>query len=198
MKSIKKYLFPCLFGLLLIVGFTMPVVAAPVDLVYRPDSLDLDMTAIEFFAVGAGLLFLELFIPGFGLCGISGIVCILVSFYFGLGGGKDTIPVLAAGLVGIAVLGALFMKLLPKNPLWQKFVLSNKDHLTGKENHLDLTGYIGKTGTAESLLRPSGVAKINGKIVDVITEGDFIAPGSPVVIVKVEGHKIFVEKEKQQ
>ena len=83
MKSIKKYLFPCLFGLLLIVGFTMPVVAAPVDLVYRPDSLDLDMTAIEFFAVGAGLLFLELFIPGFGLCGISGIVCILVSFYFG-------------------------------------------------------------------------------------------------------------------
>ena len=198
MKSIKKYLFPCLFGLLLIVGFTMPVVAAPVDLVYRPDSLDLDMTAIEFFAVGAGLLFLELFIPGFGLCGISGIVCILVSFYFGLGGGKDTIPVLAAGLVGIAVLGALFMKLLPKNPLWQKFVLSNNDHLTGKENHLDLTGYIGKTGTAESLLRPSGVAKINGKIVDVITEGDFIAPGSPVVIVKVEGHKIFVEKEKQQ
>ena len=198
MKSIKKYLLPCLFGLLLIVGFTMPVVAAPVDLVYRPDSLDLDMTAIEFFAVGAGLLFLELFIPGFGLCGISGIVCILASFYFGLGGGKDTIPVLAAGLVGIAVLGALFMKLLPKNPLWQKFVLSNKDHLTGKEKHLDLTGYIGKTGTAESLLRPSGVAKINGKRVDVITEGDFIAPGSPVVIVKVEGHKIFVEKEKQQ
>lgn len=198
MKSIKKYLFPCLFGLLLIVGFTMPVVAAPVDLVYRPDSLDLDMTAIEFFAVGAGLLFLELFIPGFGLCGISGIVCILASFYFGLGGGKDTIPVLAAGLVGIAVLGALFMKLLPKNPLWQKFVLNNKDHLTGKEKHLDLTSYIGKTGTAESLLRPSGVAKINGKRVDVITEGDFIAPGSPVVIVKVEGHKIFVEKEKQQ
>jgi len=198
MERLRKYLFPCLFGALLVLGYTANCWAASTDLFYKPDAWDLDMTAIKFFAVGAGLLFLELFIPGFGLCGISGIVCILASFYFGLGGGKDTIPVLAAGLVGMAIVAGLLMKFLPKNPLWQKFVLTNKGHLTGQEKNLDLSSYIGKTGVADSLLRPSGVAKINGKRVDVITEGDFIAPGSPVVIIKVEGHKIFVEREKQK
>lgn len=196
MERYKKYLFPCLFSLILLLGYTAPVGAAPMDLLYRPESWDLDMTAIEFFAVGAGLLFLELFIPGFGLCGISGIVCILVSFYFGLGGGKDTIPVLAGGVVILIVVSMILMKFLPKNPLWQKFVLKNKDHIKGTEKNINLDSLIGKRGTAESLLRPSGVAKIDGKRVDVITEGDFIAPSSKVVIVKVEGHKIFVEKEK--
>jgi len=198
MQQYKKYFLPCLYGCLVLLGFTSSAWAASTDLFYRPDMWDLDVTALEFFAVGAGLLFLELFIPGFGLCGISGIACILASFYFGLGGGKDTIPVLAAGVVVLIIISALLMKFLPRNPLWQKFVLKNKGHITGEEKNINLDSLVGKKGVADSLLRPSGVAKFDGKRIDVITEGDFIAPGSKIVIVNVEGHKIFVEKEKEK
>ncbi len=168
--------------------------ASPVDLYYRPEYLDLDWTAIKFFCAGAVLLFMELFIPGFGVCGISGLVCILVSFYFGLGGSKDTLPVLAVGVVLLLVVGGLLLKFLPQNPVWRLFMLKNKSEIVSPQEEQSRTSYLGKQGTTLSQLRPSGVAIIEGKRMDVLTEGEFIAANSSVIVVKEEGRKIFVEK----
>jgi membrane-bound serine protease (ClpP class) len=41
-------------------------------------------------------------------------------------------------------------------------------------------------------LRPSGTAVINGKRVDVVTEGAFIEPGQSIKVVAIEGLRVVV------
>ena len=57
----------------------------------------------------------------------------------------------------------------------------------------DFSDLRGKSGSASSLLRPAGVATIDGRRVDVLTDGDFIAAGTPIRVTRVEGARVFVE-----
>jgi membrane-bound serine protease (ClpP class) len=51
---------------------------------------------------------------------------------------------------------------------------------------------LSQSGTAYSTLRPSGKAHINGKLVDVVSSGEFIDPGTPVEVIEVAGNRIVV------
>jgi membrane-bound serine protease (ClpP class) len=51
----------------------------------------------------------------------------------------------------------------------------------------------GDLGVAWTVLRPSGQARFGDRLVDVVTEGVFIAKGTPVRVAKVEGSKVVVE-----
>ena len=44
------------------------------------------------------------------------------------------------------------------------------------------------------MLRPAGMAKIGDEYVDVVTEGDFIEPGTSIQVIEVEGTRIVVKK----
>jgi membrane-bound serine protease (ClpP class) len=52
----------------------------------------------------------------------------------------------------------------------------------------------GLTGVALSDLRPSGMATIAGQRVDVVTEGEHIAAGEPVEVVRDEGYRRIVRR----
>lgn len=54
--------------------------------------------------------------------------------------------------------------------------------------------FLGKEGTALSVLRPSGVANFDGIKLDVVSQGDFILKGTKVKIIKVEGRRIVVSE----
>jgi membrane-bound ClpP family serine protease len=51
-----------------------------------------------------------------------------------------------------------------------------------------------RTGVAITLLRPSGTAFINGKRVDVVTEGALIDQGASIKVVAVEGMRVVVRE----
>jgi len=51
---------------------------------------------------------------------------------------------------------------------------------------------VGKTGIAISTLRPAGIAEIDGKRIDVTTDGTFIQKGEAIKVVKAEGIHIIV------
>ena len=53
---------------------------------------------------------------------------------------------------------------------------------------------IDKEGITLSELRPSGFIEIDGKKLDALSEGAFLAKNTPVKVVKVEGSKIFVRR----
>jgi len=57
---------------------------------------------------------------------------------------------------------------------------------------------LGKEGLTLSLLRPTGQAEIDGRRVDVITNGEFIPKGTRVKVVQVEGFRIVVERVKTE
>jgi len=51
---------------------------------------------------------------------------------------------------------------------------------------------VGKTGTAFTDLRPSGVAVIADERIDVVTEGDYVPQGSTVTVVRSDGYRHVV------
>ena len=69
------------------------------------------------------------------------------------------------------------------------------DAVTEKAGYADfdaLGDWVGKQGVAISPLRPAGVVEIEGKRLDVVTRGEFLAEGESVRIAQVEGRQIIV------
>ena len=53
---------------------------------------------------------------------------------------------------------------------------------------------VGKTGLADSVLRPSGRAVIDGKVYTVDADNEFVDAGSEIIVTRVRGNRISVKK----
>jgi membrane-bound serine protease (ClpP class) len=151
---------------------------------------------IILFAIGLLLLLAEIFfIPGFGLAGIGGIAAILASIFLTFGNIiQATYSILIA--LSISVIGFfLLIKYIPSTRTWRKFVLSTeqKKELGYTVGTKDLKRLIGNKGIAITALRPSGIAEVNGKKLNVLTRGEYVDANTKIKIISVEGNKIVVE-----
>lgn len=155
------------------------------------------------FVIGIGLLILEIFvIPGFGIAGISGIILMLGSVIFIFGSSYDASVAIfwlsTSFIVTVGLAVALFYT-LPKTKTMQQFVLSTSENRDlGYSSHSNNTSeYLGKTGKALTSLRPVGAAMIDGKRVDVVTEGELIERDTPIEVIRVEGNRILVKAKSE-
>lgn len=161
---------------------------------------------IIIFVVGVILLIVEIFvIPGFGIAGFAGIVLMILGLFFGLVSDLDiastnsisiAIIQLAGSFVMTAVVIYFLWKLLPKSETFNRLILH--DNLPAKSGYAANSQYeqlIGVSGTALTDLRPSGTAIFNGLRADVITDGDYIPRHSEIVVIRVEGAKVVIEKK---
>ena len=154
--------------------------------------------------IGVMLLAAEMFvIPGFGIAGVLGIVAILGGLVLSLVGTGDTSEVIfkAAGHVAFSLLFALlaslvFLRLLPRLPFGRRLILETglgSGHQYGSAPDNDRR-WLGKKGRASSALRPAGIADIEGKRVDVVSDGDLIDAGQIVEVTRVDGNRIVVRQ----
>ncbi|HXB82331.1 MAG TPA: NfeD family protein [Candidatus Acidoferrum sp.] len=133
-------------------------------------------------------------VPGHGLPGILGAGALLVAVLLAFG-----LPFLFVGVETIAtaivltVIGfTLTVRAVPQNAWAHRLALSaaqGPEYVTST----DFGALRGRAGTATSFLRPAGIASIDGRRIDVLTAGEFIAAGTPIRVVRVEGARIFVE-----
>lgn len=133
-------------------------------------------------------------VPGHGAPGILGAVALIcaVLWAFGLPLLFVGIETISTSIVLTVILFAVVTRAFPENAWMNKLMLradQGPDYVTSS----DFSGLLGASGTADSYLRPSGVANIDGKRVDVLTEGEFIAQGTPIRVTRVNGARIFVE-----
>ncbi len=164
---------------------------------------------IIMFLIGLTLIAAELFIiPGFGITGISGIVCVIVSLYLALVKRpipqtwwdyqrlNIALPTLVFSLLAVAVGSVIIWKLFPNSPMKRLLVLSTSESV--REGYVasgSLEALVGQVGRSLTNLRPSGKALIRGEPIEVQTEGDFIERDRPVRVVRVAGNKVFVAEE---
>jgi membrane-bound serine protease (ClpP class) len=47
------------------------------------------------------------------------------------------------------------------------------------------------------VLRPSGKARFADHVVDVVTEGEFIAPQAPIIVIQTDGMRVVVKSAAQ-
>jgi len=153
------------------------------------------LNIIMLFVIGFVLIFIEVvIIPGFGFSGILGTIALGWACYLAFTG----LSPLWAALITLASVVVIFFlfKFLPKTSFWQKTRLS----LTQRKNMgyqvaiPGLENLVDKTGTALTMLRPSGIALIDNKHYDVTTDAEFIAKDEKIVVSAVEGNKIIVKK----
>ena len=108
------------------------------------------------------------------------------------------IGLLLAILVSFTIIGIIIyilIKIIPKERMRNTLILSsslNKDE--GYISSKDLQSYTGKVGIAESTLRPTGKAKIEGRILDVVSEDKLIEKGKMVKVTYVDGTKVLVRE----
>lgn len=149
------------------------------------------------FFMGMIFIAIEIFIPGFGIFGIAGICSIITSFFLILGGFDDlgkSLMWLAVSIACASVLCIFILKRLPSSRLWNRFVLQNTaSKQEGFSTGNDYEKFLGQKGTVVTQLRPGGTAEFDGKRFDVLTYGEFVESGTKVVVVKVEGNKLFVK-----
>ena len=62
------------------------------------------------------------------------------------------------------------------------------------EDEEDFSALVGKTGTADTVLRPSGRALIEGKIYTVDAVNEFVDADMNIVVTRVRGNRIIVRK----
>lgn len=161
------------------------------------------------FAAGVILLAVEIFlIPGFGLIGLAGIGCILAALVLSLQ--KFTVPkydfemailvhnlFVVLGTLLAATIGFMIVaRFLPNTPFLNRLVLTSAQTPEGGYVVVsaEQRGLIGKHGVAMSILRPAGRAEIDGAPCDVIADGDFIEPGTRILVTDVRGNRIVVRK----
>ncbi len=143
---------------------------------------------------GVGLLVVEIFMPGIGIPGISGVLLIataiaLVWINYGA----------VAGMwmcLGAVVLMALALTFSLKGAAGGKFFRrwGLKD-LEKKAPINELETFVGKKGQAVTALRPSGIGDFDGVRLNVVSEGSYIPKDTVILVDKIEGNRIVVRKE---
>ncbi len=155
---------------------------------------------------GLGLLAVELFLlPGFGIAGIAGIVCIGASFFltlltmplsiaWDLGMVSDVIERLSLSLLATLALGLLVMRFLPKRAMGPLVLSQATTAESGYVSAPTETALLGVIGTAATDLHPTGKADLAGARHDVLTEGDYIERGTSVRVVSATAGRIVVRR----
>ncbi len=156
--------------------------------------------AFALIAIGILAVYLEFFVPAFGVIGIGGILMIIATVFFAY---RD-LPDLQATII---LLTALFvtptaiiflLRRFPKSFLGRRLILrtqltpeppSQRDG-TGSEP----TTLVGMRGTTLTPLHPSGLALIAGSRYSVVTNGEYLEQATPVVITQHFGSRIVVRR----
>ncbi len=159
----------------------------------------------EVLLLGLGLIAVavEVFvIPGFGAAGVLGLLAIAASMVLAMMGGypssgdiAQALAVLGASLFITAAVVYAWLRHLPSSGRFSGLLLKGAGHreegFTTAPSRPDL---VGRDGTALTDLRPSGTARIGEERLDVVTEGEYVAQGSRVQVVRSDGYRHVVRK----
>jgi membrane protein implicated in regulation of membrane protease activity len=165
---------------------------------------------ILLFLTGVVCVFMEIFvIPGFGAFGIGGGLLIVASI--ALASQTFVLPrnayewsqvpnsllVVAASGAGIIAALASMRHVLTKAPVFRRVALETPDEhqleqIRYQEALVHFEHLLGKGGVAVTPLLPAGKAQFGDEMVDVISDGDLIRPGTALVVVEVNGNEVVV------
>ncbi len=148
--------------------------------------------ALALLLLGIVLLLIEIFIPGFGVFGITGLISLAVSACLTIMFVDNGIVIVVSGIVILAVLGYLAFEDAKKYGLYNKLVL--KDTLKNdKESKENMDSFVNKTGVVKTPLKPHGKVEFDGTVTEAYSDGDFIPVGQQVVAYKVSDNNLYVK-----
>ena len=189
-------------------GLGFPIIASAIAIVlyFVPDYLQgaLEHWELLVFIVGVILLVLEAFvIPGFGVAGIAGIICVLTSLILSMLQNdfldfRFVLPselyasfsVMAIGIFGISVVILVAGPLLKNNKRFQRMSVMETIH---EKANVSIGKFeVGDIGEVFSVLKPYGKIKIGERIIEAKSLHGMLEKGTLVEIKQIKGDNIFV------
>ncbi|PPL02404.1 NfeD family protein [Parapedobacter indicus] len=195
------------------IGFALVVAVIAAMLFFAPLYIQglADNWEIALFIAGIVLILLELFvIPGFGVAGILGIICLVCGLAFSMvvndyfnfsisepGRLFNSFLLVIASMVTATILMVIFGKNILKTKAFKRLVLqdeqrSEEGYTSSRRN----TELVSKEGVAKTVLRPSGKVEIDGKWYDAVALDGFIDIGEDIYVEKHENYNLFVRKKR--
>ena len=171
---------------------------------------------VALFAAGVVAVGVEVFFwPGHGALAVLGVLAIVISLVlamlsfkhvpfeisWSLGWVTRALMVVFGSILATAVLMAVVGRFLPRSRLGRALVLDRAitetagaaEAQAGPAQAQQLL--VGVAGEAETSLRPAGKARVGGRRLDVVTDGDFVEAGTPIVVVSVADGRIVVRSK---
>jgi len=151
--------------------------------------------AIALLVIGIILLIVEMFIPGFGVAGILGLLCTITGIVLASNTLMEAVVLVCIVLLILGVMLFIVVRSAKRGRLSKTLVLS--DQLTeeaGYASSEDWSGYLGKEGITVTMCRPAGTAEFDGVKLDVVSDSTFIDAKKPVKVTTVEGNRIVVQQ----
>ena len=152
--------------------------------------------ALLLMLIGCALVVLEVFIPSGGIISILSAVAFIAAIVLASWEGPTTGPftglMFAAGTVFLVpVLLATAFKYWPRTPMGRAFLgdlPTDKEVLTEDPRRT----LIGRVGVARSKMLPSGAVEVDGQMLDAVTQGQAIEPGTYIVVTEVRANRVVV------
>ncbi len=149
---------------------------------------------VVLFVIGIILLLIEAFIPNFGIVGATGIVAVGGSVVLSTANTSQGIMMFLVSLIFSIVLISFSLRFMNKKGFFKHIILSYSEEkdlgYIGPRSYHDL---VGKKGSSVTPLRPSGTAIVDGKRMDVVSEGGYVGPNQEIEVIHVEGVRIVVK-----
>lgn len=165
---------------------------------------------ILLFLAGVTGVFLEIFVfPGVAVFGFGGGALILTSIVlasqtfviprnqYQLEQLPSSLGVLIVGVAGAGVALGLLRHLIPRSPLFRRLMLAPPDagalaERTRREVIADFDHLAGRRGEAVTQLTPAGKVRIDGQVVNVVSDGSVVARGESIEVIEVIGNRVIV------
>ena len=159
--------------------------------------------------IGVILIIAEIFVlPGFGVAGVLGITLTVVSLilimlnndffnfeFVPLGDIVVATIVAFGGLTGGMVVLFFGGSRIMQSKAFQRMALTEtQESSKGFSVNTYSESMNGKTGTAYTVLRPSGKVMIEDQLFDAFTRGDYVEKGEPIVVIESEGVTLKVKR----
>jgi hypothetical protein len=88
----------------------------------------------------------------------------------------------------------LGFKVLPNTPIGRRLTVTGLSFESAAATDDRDLALVGREGVVEAVLRPAGMARIDGRRVDVVSRGEMIEAGERVRVVDVRGNRVVVAR----
>lgn len=148
-----------------------------------------------FTLLAFALFMAEMFVPG-GVLAVIGAGCLLAACGFAVAAFGPAAGLLTAlALIAISLIGCIYwLSIMPDTWVGKRFALS---HDLRKESPSEPDPLLGRSGVAETDLRPGGFARIDRRKIDVVATRGYIEAGSAIKVVEVHGSRVVVQPEEE-
>jgi membrane-bound serine protease (ClpP class) len=152
--------------------------------------------AILLLLIGFALVVLEVFIPSGGIIAILSAVALIGALVMAFQESATTGPMTGFFFALVMVFAvpaiiALAFKLWPRTRFGKAFLgeLPTEAEVLPEESRRVLVGHV---GIARTKMLPSGAVEIDGQMIDAVTQGQAIEPGTYVVVTEVRANRVVV------